>query len=300
MWRIGAGAVSEEWRLRAEITKEFTFEAAHHLPGAGVGHKCSHLHGHLFRVEVTVAGEVDPAFGWIMDFGVLVARGRELMAELDHRVLNDLPGLDCPTSERLAELLYRRFCATVPGVVAITVHESPTSRCTYRPDPRPPCGPHTFVVEGGEDASFCAAHCLLYPPEGREEIHGHDYLVRVAATVSNGADASIEETLRAASRKLVRSLDHRLLMPGQPVIGSIRQEPDRVVLTLPSETLSFPARDVVLMDLSNITAELLAGWMAVRLREELTTALPGLTSLTVGMREGPESWAFVTVGIDER
>ena len=296
MWRIWAGACCEEDYLKTEITKEFTFEAAHHLPGVGPGHKCFGLHGHLFRVEVTVAGEVDPRLGWVMDFGELAARGRELMAQLDHKVLNDLPGLDCPTSERLAEHLFGRFRQTVPGVAAVTVHESPTSRCTFRPGPvDEPVGARIHIVEGGDECCFSAAHCLLYPPDGREPLHGHDYVVRISATVEPGAAILVEDVIRSAAREVILMLDHRLLLPERPAIGRLEREERVVSLVLPWEKLQFPSRDVMVLDVVNTTTEALAGWLAARLQTELSARLPGMTSLTVGLREGRQSWASVRV-----
>src|SRR3954469_11219387 len=84
---------------RTEVFKEFTFEAAHRLPFVPEGHKCARLHGHSFRVEVHVGGEVGAESGWIMDFGDIKAAFKPLDDQLDHRYLNDVPGLENPTSE---------------------------------------------------------------------------------------------------------------------------------------------------------------------------------------------------------
>ncbi|RLK61357.1 6-carboxytetrahydropterin synthase QueD [Actinokineospora cianjurensis] len=114
-----------------EIFREFTFEAAHRLPNVPEGHKCARLHGHSYRVEVAVSGPVDPVAGWVMDFGDLKAAVRPVIAELDHYYLNDVAGLENPTSEVLAEWLWERLRATLP-LSAITVRETCTSGCTYR------------------------------------------------------------------------------------------------------------------------------------------------------------------------
>ena len=115
-----------------ELSKEFRFEAAHFLPGVPKGHKCGRLHGHSFRVEVTVRGKVDPATGWLMDFGELKEKFRPLEEQLDHHFLNDVPGLENSTSENLARWIWARLKATVPPLFAVTVHETCTSRCVYR------------------------------------------------------------------------------------------------------------------------------------------------------------------------
>jgi len=85
-----------------EIFKVFTLEAAHHLPNVPPGHKCARLHGHSFRVELKVEGEPGEQTGWIMDFGDVKAAFQPIYDRLDHHYLNDIPGLENPTSERLA------------------------------------------------------------------------------------------------------------------------------------------------------------------------------------------------------
>src|SRR3954451_588686 len=88
-------------RTRTEIFKEFTFEAAHRLPFVPDGHKCARLHGHSYRVEIHVGGPVDPRTGWIMDFGDIKAAFKPLLERLDHYYLNEIDGLENPTSENL-------------------------------------------------------------------------------------------------------------------------------------------------------------------------------------------------------
>ena len=115
-----------------EIWKEFTFEAAHRLPNVPPGHKCARLHGHSFRVEVHVAGAVREPEGWVMDFGDLKTAWQPLDEALDHRYLNDIPGLENPTSEHLARWIWQRLAPTLPGLAAVVVKETCTTGCTYR------------------------------------------------------------------------------------------------------------------------------------------------------------------------
>jgi 6-pyruvoyltetrahydropterin/6-carboxytetrahydropterin synthase len=115
-----------------ELTKEFTFEAAHALPTVPPGHKCGRLHGHSFRVEVTVRGPVDPRTGWLMDFAELKAKLRPLEDQLDHRFLNEVPGLENSTSENIARWIWMRLKPEVAPLFAVTVFETCTSRCVYR------------------------------------------------------------------------------------------------------------------------------------------------------------------------
>ena len=114
-----------------EIFKEFTFEAAHRLPYVPAGHKCARLHGHSYRVEVRVAGPVSEWVGWVMDFGDIKAAWEPLDDQLDHRYLNEVVGLDNPTSENLARWIWDRLTPALP-LSAVTVRETCTSGCTYR------------------------------------------------------------------------------------------------------------------------------------------------------------------------
>ncbi|MCC6653293.1 MAG: 6-carboxytetrahydropterin synthase QueD [Candidatus Eisenbacteria bacterium] len=119
--------------MRVELVKRFRFESAHRLPMVPPDHKCHRIHGHSFRVDVAIAGEIDPAMGWLVDFGEIAARVEPVLRqELDHRLLNDIPGLENPTSELLSVWLWNRLQPLVPHLDAITVHETCTARCTYR------------------------------------------------------------------------------------------------------------------------------------------------------------------------
>lgn len=119
--------------VRVELAKTFRFEAAHRLPRVPVEHKCHRLHGHSFAVDVTVEGELDERMGWLVDFADIAAVVEPILfQELDHRTLNDVPGLDNPTSERLCEWLWQRLAPRLPALSSITVHETCTARCTYR------------------------------------------------------------------------------------------------------------------------------------------------------------------------
>lgn len=113
------------------LYKRVTFEAAHRLPNAPAGHKCARLHGHSFALTVHVRGEVDPQTGWVMDFGEIKERLRPILAQLDHRYLNEIEGLENPTSENIARWIWRRLRPTLPLLVRIEVSETCTSGCIY-------------------------------------------------------------------------------------------------------------------------------------------------------------------------
>lgn len=116
---------------RTAIFKEFTFEAAHRLPFVPEGHKCARLHGHSFRLEVHVEGDVDPATGWIIDFADIKEAFEPLHKILDHNYLNEVDGLENPTSENLAVWIWNRLQPTLPGLSRIVVRETCTSGCVY-------------------------------------------------------------------------------------------------------------------------------------------------------------------------
>ncbi|WP_426661701.1 6-carboxytetrahydropterin synthase QueD [Rhodanobacter aciditrophus] len=109
------------------IFKVFQIEAAHRLPNVPPGHKCARLHGHSFRVEVHVAGEPDAHSGWVMDFADVKSAFAPLFEQLDHRYLNEIEGLENPTSEVLARWIFQRLEPRLPGLEEVVVHETCTS-----------------------------------------------------------------------------------------------------------------------------------------------------------------------------
>ena len=117
-----------------DIYKEFTFEAAHRLPNVPEAHKCARLHGHSFRVRLVVTGDAPEPAGWVMDFGDLKARFKPLYDQLDHHYLNDIPGLENPTSENLARWIWKHLKPELPELSAVEIRETCTSGCIYRGD----------------------------------------------------------------------------------------------------------------------------------------------------------------------
>ncbi len=117
-----------------EVYREFTFEAAHRLPNVPEVHKCARLHGHSFRVGVHVEGAVGVDSGWVIDFADIKQAFRPVYDALDHRYLNEIEGLENPTSEALARWIWQRLAPTLPGLVKIVVRETCTSGCVYRGD----------------------------------------------------------------------------------------------------------------------------------------------------------------------
>lgn len=117
--------------MHVRLVNEFRFEAAHRLPEVPAGHKCERLHGHSFKIELAIAGPVDPKTGWFIDFGVVYDAWKPLHDVLDHNYLNDVEGLENPTSENLAKWIWDRMKEKLPSLVRVTVFETCDARCEY-------------------------------------------------------------------------------------------------------------------------------------------------------------------------
>jgi 6-pyruvoyltetrahydropterin/6-carboxytetrahydropterin synthase len=122
-------------RTRTEISRSYSIEAAHRLPHVPEGHKCARLHGHSFRITLHVGGELHPKLGWIIDFADIDRAFEPLFAELDHRYLNEVPGLDNPTSEILARWVLERVHLPNGQLTAVSVGETCNARCTVYAEP---------------------------------------------------------------------------------------------------------------------------------------------------------------------
>ena len=114
-----------------EIYKAFSIEAAHRLPNLPEDHKCYRLHGHSYKIEVHVTGEVDQKTGWIMDFADISAAFKPLFERLDHHYLNEIEGLENPTSENLARWIWRQLKPALPLLSSVVVKETCTAGCVY-------------------------------------------------------------------------------------------------------------------------------------------------------------------------
>jgi 6-pyruvoyltetrahydropterin/6-carboxytetrahydropterin synthase len=118
-----------------EIFKEFSIEAAHWLPNVPEGHKCGRLHGHSFRIAIHVSGPLDAHLGWVLDFAEIKAAFKSIEDQIDHRCLNEVAGLENPTSENLARWLWKALLPALPALSRIVVQETCTSGCIYAGEP---------------------------------------------------------------------------------------------------------------------------------------------------------------------
>jgi 6-pyruvoyltetrahydropterin/6-carboxytetrahydropterin synthase len=114
-----------------KLEKTFRFEAAHWLPNVPEGHKCGRMHGHSFRVTIVISGKVDPMTGWVIDYGEIKEAFSPLEEQLDHHCLNEIDGLENPTSEVLSKWIWDRLSPRLPLLHEVAVEETCTCRCIY-------------------------------------------------------------------------------------------------------------------------------------------------------------------------
>ena len=120
--------------MRVRLVKTFDFEAAHWLPCFPEGHKCRRMHGHSFKVDVVVEGDIPEDRGYLIDYADIKKAITPVRDRLDHYCLNEIEGLENPTSEVLARWIWRELEASLPMLSEVVVHETCTSRCHYSGD----------------------------------------------------------------------------------------------------------------------------------------------------------------------
>lgn len=118
--------------MKMELRKTYQFEAAHLLPHLPESHKCRRLHGHSFKAEIAVTGDCDPKLGWVMDYAEISRAFQPIWEQLDHQYLNEVAGLENPTSERIAVWIWERLKPRLPLLTEVAVAETCTAQCVYR------------------------------------------------------------------------------------------------------------------------------------------------------------------------
>ncbi|NEX15831.1 MAG: 6-pyruvoyl tetrahydropterin synthase [Halochromatium sp.] len=190
---------------QAHVWRRFRFEAAHQLPNVPAGHQCGRMHGHGFEV-ILHANQALADRDMGVDFDRLAALWAPLHEALHYRCLNDIPGLEIPTSEMLAAWLWRRIKPELPALSWVTVYETVTAGCHY----------NGFQYRIWKEQRFESALRLLKAPKGdpRRQLHGHSYLVRLHLS------APLDEVLgwtvdygdvKEAFKPVYQQLDHHLL-----------------------------------------------------------------------------------------
>jgi 6-pyruvoyltetrahydropterin/6-carboxytetrahydropterin synthase len=117
-----------------KIYKEFTFDSAHYLPNVEDGHPCKRMHGHTYKLRIWIKGKVDEEKGWLVDFGDIKKIIKPLVDSLDHRCLNDIEGLENPTSENLCVWIWKKIKPQIPGLCEVAIYETPSSGAVYEGD----------------------------------------------------------------------------------------------------------------------------------------------------------------------
>lgn len=115
-----------------EVFTEISFEAAHRLPNVPPDHRCAALHGHSYKVRLQVRGGATNDAGWVVDFADIEKAFRPLLEQLDHRYLNQVEGLENPTSENLSRWIWRKLKPALPALSGVVVQETPATGCVYR------------------------------------------------------------------------------------------------------------------------------------------------------------------------
>ena len=117
-----------------DVFRVFQIEAAHYLPNVPDGHKCARMHGHSFRIEIHVTGTPGETSGWVMDFADLRVAFQPFYDQLDHHCLNEIDGLENPTSENLARWIWQRLKPGLAGLTKVCVQETCNAGCIYYGD----------------------------------------------------------------------------------------------------------------------------------------------------------------------
>ncbi|MBE2286600.1 MAG: 6-carboxytetrahydropterin synthase QueD [Prosthecobacter sp.] len=118
--------------MRARVIKDFRFEAAQTLPNLPCDHKCTKMHGHSFKLEIAIEGEVNPAIGWVYDHAEISKAMKPIIDLIDHSYLNEIEGLENPTIENMCAWLWKKLAPQLPGLCEIVLHETPSARCIFR------------------------------------------------------------------------------------------------------------------------------------------------------------------------
>jgi 6-pyruvoyltetrahydropterin/6-carboxytetrahydropterin synthase len=118
--------------MHVELRKEYRFEAAHFLPNVPPGHKCARMHGHSYKVELSLEGPVNPATGWLIDFSDIDLVWDPLFKQFDHHVLNEVKGLENSTCENLAVFIWQAIKPRLAELSAVTIWETQDACCVYR------------------------------------------------------------------------------------------------------------------------------------------------------------------------
>ena len=141
MWFVTLfGSLDTRPNMNFELKQHFQIESARFLPNLPSGHPCARMHGHSFKIILTLVGPLQAGFGWVRDYHEIEQTVKPHLQKLDHHTLNEVPGLENPTSENLALWLYENLKKTLPELTRVTIQETASTECSF-PAPRSEAGP---------------------------------------------------------------------------------------------------------------------------------------------------------------
>ena len=117
--------------MNYELKQQFRIESARFLPNLPKSHPCSKIHGHSFKIILKLVGPLDPKIGWVLDYQKISETMAPLLLRLDHQILNEVEGLENPTSELLAKWIYDQTLRIIPILKTVTIMETESTECTY-------------------------------------------------------------------------------------------------------------------------------------------------------------------------
>ncbi|MBC7371766.1 MAG: 6-carboxytetrahydropterin synthase [Bdellovibrionaceae bacterium] len=117
--------------MKFELKQHFQIESSRYLPHLEKSHPCSRMHGHSFKIILTLVGEADPRLAWVIDYNDIQLKMKPILERIDHRTLNEVPGLENPTSEMLTKWVYDETMKVLPQVTRVTIAETPFTECAY-------------------------------------------------------------------------------------------------------------------------------------------------------------------------
>ena len=120
-----------------ELVHTIRFESARKLPRVPAGHPCGRVYGLAFYLDIHVVGALTGESGWVFDFAEIERAFAPLHKQIDHNYLNDVPGLENPTSEMLVTWIWDHLAPALPGMTQLVLRENEVSRVIYRGGKRP-------------------------------------------------------------------------------------------------------------------------------------------------------------------
>ena len=117
--------------MKFELKQHFQIESSRYLPNLDTSHPCSRMHGHSFKIILTLKGEADARLAWVIDYGDIQSLMMPILNRIDHRTLNEVPGLENPTTEMLTKWVYDEALQVLPLLTRVTIAETALTECSY-------------------------------------------------------------------------------------------------------------------------------------------------------------------------